>query len=151
MLPFESNIAYNRQLRKDKKAMEKGELGLSESTKEYMAAKEQKAVGKQIQAAQQNIAQDQMASGGKPGGAYTKAMMEMAESTEEAGAKGRRAAEEASMQLAEAKRRETMDRLNQKRMENRALLEETIIEPALSGVGSVAGGQALHGLETLFG
>ena len=100
MLPFESNVAYNKQLKKDRKAMEKGELGLPESTKDYMAAKEQRAVGQQIAGAQQDIAQEAMASGGQPGGSYTKAMMKMAESTEEAGAKGRRAAEEASYQVA---------------------------------------------------
>ena len=150
-IPFASNVRYNKELGDMSRAMKEGKLGLSESTKEYMAAKEQTAVGKQIGAAQQDIAQEAMASGGQPGGSYTKAMMKMAESTEEAGAKGRRAAEEASYQIAEAKRRETMDRLNEKRRENRALMEETIVKPALSGVGAAAGGQALYGLETLFG
>ena len=151
MLPFESNVRYNRELQKSSKAMEAGELGLPESTKDYMAAKEQRAVGQQIAGAQQDISQEAMAAGGKPGGAYTKAMMEMAKSTEEAGVKGRRAAEEASYQIADARRKETMDRLNEKRRENRALMEETIVKPALSGVGAAAGGQALHGLGGLFG
>ncbi len=152
-IPFASNVRYAKQLGEDVRAMREGRLGLSEAEKERMATAQKRDVGQQIGAMQQDIAQEALAAGGggTPSGQYAKMMQSLAESSEEAGARGRRAAEEASMQLAEARRQETMDRLNQKRMENRSLIESTILKPALKPVGNALAGGIEQGLGSLFG
>lgn len=136
-LGSESTSSYNDALRRSTEAMEEGELGFSENQKDRMAATQQRAAGQQIGAMQSDIAQQGLQGVGA--GQQAKMMSALAESAAEAGAQGRRAAEEQSAMLAESRRRETMDRLNEQRIESESMIDSVFSmlgDPSLGAAGA---------------
>lgn len=138
-LGSESTSSYNDALRNSADAMAEGKLGFSEGQKDRMAATQQRAAGQQVGAIQQDIAEQGLQ--GASAGQQAKMLGALADSAAEAGAQGRRAAEEQSAMLAESRRRETMDRLNEQRIESESMIDRVFSmlgDPALGAVGGAA-------------
>ena len=139
LLGSKSTSSYNDALRGSAEAMESGNLGLSENQKDRMAATQQRAAGQQVGAMQSDIAQQ--GAQGVGAGQQAKMLSALADSAAEAGAQGRRAAEEQSAMLSESRRRETMDRLNEQRLESDSMIDSVfgiLGDPSL-GVAAKAG------------
>jgi hypothetical protein len=132
-----SGINYNKALRKSAEAMEAGTLGPSQAEKTQAMRGATDAAQQNAAAAVGDVAEMAGATPGMMGGATTKALMGAAQGAAEAGAGAQTAINAQAAQIAEARRRETMDALNEQRKE-----AQEFVKSLVSGGGEAMAGGA---------
>tara|TARA_R100001086_G_scaffold240707_1_gene167071 strand:- start:1795 stop:2550 length:756 start_codon:yes stop_codon:yes gene_type:complete len=139
---FRSKARYNKALRKSTDAMEAGTLGPSQAEKSQAMRGAGDAAQQQAAAAVGDVAE---MVGGAPGmmdGAATKALMGAAAGAAEAGAGAQTAINAQAAQIAESRRRETMDALNEQRKEANEFVSKLITGGGQAMAGGASGEQS---------
>jgi len=153
--------AANQLLRQDVKALQEGELGLSEQEKDTMASKQQTLAGQQIGAQQEEINRQQLGSGGGFAGQYAEMSQALGGQAAQAGAQAYAGADEVSRQLAEGRRAEILGRLERQQDRSREnqqwAIDEAqdfggmILDYYFGGLGGLADAGGLASAGTMMG